>query len=224
MNYHLNGIANALFFLLSIIGIWLQFIKILKEENSTFMLSIDQFTSSFIAYLSFFIYGFCLNIVCHYIVWPRLIAIILTLIILFMIMKDRKTIKSVTIFFICLLLFTASIVFIIYGPRIVLYNIYFSHYLIIFATIIIGQGYVHQIMIIRKTGKTGTVSLKMHQLTFLKDLSGVTFGSSMGFMLGWPIILLNGVGAITKIILIWHFRWVKYSLIAKSRRSITTNI
>jgi len=40
----------------------------------------------------------------------------------------------------------------------------------------------------------------------------------MGFAAGWPLLLLSTVSAITKIVAMWHFRWVRLSPIALQRR------
>jgi hypothetical protein len=93
-----------------------------------------------------------------------------------------------------------------------------SQALIVVATIVLAQGYLHQVLIIRETGKTGGVSAWLHQFFFWKDVSTIAFAMTMEFAKGWPIMLLSAVSAITKLIILWHFRWVRLSPVAKERR------
>ncbi len=79
MWYDFFGSINTVFIFISVYGVFLQLKKILlrqknNENNVTEILSLNQFTMSFLAYFSFFIYGYSVNNFNHYIVWPRLIA------------------------------------------------------------------------------------------------------------------------------------------------------
>jgi hypothetical protein len=94
-----------------------------------------------------------------------------------------------------------------------------SEVLIVIVTVILAQGYLHQVVLIRKTGLTGAVALRMHQFFLLKDISTLVFALTMGMAAGWPLLLLSTVSAITKLITIWHFRWVRLSPIARERRN-----
>jgi len=52
-------------------------------QRPTAILSLNQFVSSFLAFFSFFLYGACLQRFNHYLVWPRLLACLLTLAVLY---------------------------------------------------------------------------------------------------------------------------------------------
>ncbi len=61
-----------------------------EGDLPTAILSTNQFVSSFLAFFAFFIYGMSLTPFNHYLVWPRLGATILTLVILWEIFRDRR--------------------------------------------------------------------------------------------------------------------------------------
>jgi len=90
----------------------------------------------------------------------------------------------------------------------------FSAVLIVGVTLIMAQGYLHQVFLIRQTGMTGGVSLRFHQFFLAKDLSTIAFALSMGTQSGWPLLLLSAVSGVTKLITMWHFRWVRLSPLA----------
>src|SRR3954468_7970086 len=114
MAYHITGLINAAIFLLTVGGLWsqLQFIFERKRtaaagdlaQRPTAILSLNQFVSSFLAFFSFFIYGACLARFNHYLVWTRLAASFLTLLVLLEIMSDRRTALSIACFAGCTLL------------------------------------------------------------------------------------------------------------------------
>ncbi len=101
MNYHLTGAISTFFFLLTLAGLCAQLRIVWRRkqawkddrsggERPTAILSLNQFAMSFLAFLSYFVYGFCLERFNHYLVWPRLVALILVLIILYEIASDRR--------------------------------------------------------------------------------------------------------------------------------------
>src|SRR5439155_18224794 len=118
MAYHITGLINALIFLLTIGGLWSQ-LRFIWQRKSAFragksvhrpaaILSLNQFVSSFLAFFSFFLYGACLQRFNHYLVWPRLAATILTLGVLYEIMRDRRDASSIASFSLCLALLVVA--------------------------------------------------------------------------------------------------------------------
>ena len=93
-----------------------------------------------------------------------------------------------------------------------------SQALIVTIAVILAQGYSHQIVLIRRSGQTGAVSLRLHQFFFLKDASTIAFALAMGLSGGWPVLLLSSVSAITKLATMWHFRWARLSPAAQQKR------
>jgi len=229
MIYHLTGLISAVIFLLTLGGLWfqLQFVwdrqrAIQKEANlsepSTAVLSLNQFLSSFLAFFSFLLYGICLHPFNHYLVWTRLAATLLTLAVLYEIMRDRKAWLPVLVFVGCCALLILAPLMLLLNPPVMAWGRKISQGLILVVSVILAQGYSHQILLIRQSGQTGAVSLRLHQLFFIKDVSTIAFALAMGLASGWPVLLLSSISAITKLAAMWHFRWVRLSALARQRR------
>ncbi|MCE9529211.1 MAG: hypothetical protein K8R36_24450 [Planctomycetales bacterium] len=229
MTYHITGLISAAIFLLTISGLWaqLKFVRKRRQkftlegefaERPTAVISVNQFVSSFLAFFSFFLYGACLERFDHYLVWPRLAASILTLVVLFDILRDRRDVVSSFAFAGCTLLLAGASLLLITMPAAVAWVRTFSQGLILVATVIMAQGYLHQVVLIRQTGTTGGVSARLHQFFFLKDVSTIAFSLAMGVSTGWPVLLLSSVSAATKLITLWHVRWARLSPLARQRR------
>jgi hypothetical protein len=229
LGYHLTGIVSSLVFLLCLAGLFAQLRLIwtrkrlslggkLADGRATDVLSLNQFASSFLAFYSFFVYGFVIERFNHYLVWPRLLASLLTLAILFEIMTDRHDKSSVWVFVTCFAAALVAVAALVIHPAASVSGRYFSLALVVVSTLMVSQGYAHQIHVIRRTGRTGGVSLRMHQLTFLKDLSTLLLGAAMGLKTGWPLLLMNGTCALIKLSVLWQFRWARVSPVAHQRR------
>jgi hypothetical protein len=229
MTYHITGLISAVIFLLTVGGLWsqLQFVwerkrklgaGALNGEQPTTVLSLNQFVSSFLAFFSFFLYGACLERFNHYLVWPRLVASFLTLLVLYELMVDRRDGPSIASFTACLALLLITPVLLLLNPRIAQWARLISEGLIVVVTVILAQGYTHQIVLIRRSGRTGAVSLRLHQFFFVKDISTIVFAFAMSLKAGWPLLLLSSVSALTKLATMWHFRWARLSPAAKERR------
>ncbi|MCS4278726.1 hypothetical protein [Stenotrophomonas rhizophila] len=83
--------------------------------------------------------------------------------------------------------------------------------MIVAITVLLAQGYAHQILLIWRSGRTGAVSLRMSQLILLMDISTIVFAFAMGLRLGWPLLLLAVVSGSTKLAILWLFRWERRS-------------
>ena len=225
--YNVFGTINTIFIIVSLYGVFSQLKTIWKRKNShieeqrpTSLLSLNQFTVSYLAYLSFFIYGYSIEPFNHYIVWPRLFASVLVALILFEIWQDRKSRQSIGSFgFACVTLLLA-IVGLFIGETITDQGKYISTTIIVLVTILIAQGYYHQIKLIINSGSTGAVDLKMSQFILMMDISTIAFALSMGLNLGWPLLLLAITSGITKVIVMFLFKWVRTSSTAKKRRKV----
>jgi len=226
--YNSLGTINTLFIIISLLGVYSQ-LKTIKDrkkhENTKHkaseLLSLNQFTVSFLAYFSFFVYGYSIEPFNHYIVWPRLVASLIVATILYEIWRDRQTRTTA----ICL--GTASIIFLLgiigffYGETNNDNAKLASTTLIVGVTLLIAQGYYHQIHLIIRSGKTGAVNLKMSQFILMMDISTIAFALTMSLENGWPLFCLAIVSSITKLVIMYLFYWVKVSPIAEQRRSAT---
>ncbi len=222
--YNFLGSINTIFIFVSLIGVLSQVKTIWQRKRqeinggSTELLSINQFTVSYLAYFSFFIYGYSIEPFNHYIVWPRLIATVLVGIILYEIWLDRKTRMSFSILITAFLLLLAGSYGLFYGDTFIDKGRYVSTIIILVISVLIAQGYYHQIRLIIKSGSTGAVDLKMSQFILMMDISTVAFALSMGISNGWPLMVLAITSGITKLIIMYLFKWVKISPIAMQRR------
>lgn len=233
MSYHVTGLISSAIFLLTIGGLWAQLGFVWQRrrpavagggddhERPTAVLSVNQFVSSFLAFFSFFLYGACLERFNHYLVWPRLAASLLTLAVLFEIMRDRLDRVATSAFVACLVLLVGTPLGLVTIPSAAEWGRAVSQSLIVVVTVILAQGYLHQVLMIRQTGRTGGVSARLHQFFFWKDVSTIAFAVSMGTSTGWPLLLLSSVSAATKLVTLWHFRWVRLSPVARDRREAT---
>jgi len=214
MWYDFFGTINTIFIFVSLYGVYLQLNKIwLRKKNNqtkvTNILSQNQFTMSFLAYFSFFIYGYSIEPFNHYIVWPRFIASLLVTVILLEMWRDRQSKAS----FICLLFVGLSF---IAGLAGLYFNEIFSPQsknvstiLILVITVLLAQGYAHQIKLIIKNVNTGAIDIRMSQFILLMDISTIAFALSMGVAIGWPLIVLAVVSGLTKLIIMYLFRWTR---------------
>ena len=230
MSYHITGLISAVIFLLTVGGLWSQLRFVWQRKNHfkagpfeserpTAVLSLNQFVSSFLAFFSFFLYGACLRRFNHYLVWPRLVAALLVLAVLLEMQRDRRDRLSAAAFITCATLLVMGPVLLVAIPGATAWGQRISQGLIVAVTIILAQGYLHQVMLIRQMGRTGGVSLRMQQFFLLKDISTIAFALAMGILNGWPLLLLSSVSAVTKLTAMWHFRWVRLSWLARQRRA-----
>lgn len=222
MWYNILGTINTLFIFVSLYGVYLQLHKLwLRKANGktqvTDVLSQNQFTMSFLAYFSFFVYGYSIDIFNHYIVWPRLIASLLVMLILIEMWKDRKSTASVASLVLICVCLTLGIIGLALNESFADHSKQVSTILIMIITLLLAQGYMHQIKLIISSGKTGAIDIRMSQFILMMDITTIGFAMTMGFAQGWPLIVLATVSAITKLIIMYLFHWVRVSPVAKIR-------
>ncbi len=233
-SYHVLGWVSVLFFSLSLIGIATQLREIWQRkrrrlqlesptefDRPTAVLSLNQFFASFLAFYSFLVYGFCLEPFNHYLVWTRLVATALVLVIIYEIWDDRRGRLPTLTLVASLFMLLAAVSLLTFARGIVSEGRIASAWLAVFAATVFGQGIIHQVARVRQTGHTGAVSLRMHQLTTCKDLSTIGFALAMPMADGWPLMAVGGAGVGTKVVLMWHFRWARLSPVAAARRRET---
>lgn len=223
--YNITGAVNTAFIFISLIGVFSQLRKIWRRKNTdnglhpTELLSLNQFTVSFLAYLSFFVYGYSIEPFNHYIVWPRLIASLLVLWIIMEIMMDRKSARSIVSFVLSASGLLLAVIDLFYGESISYKGKVISTSIILCVSVLIAQGYFHQIRLIYKSGRTGAVDLKMSQFIFMMDISTIAFALTMGLSKGWPLLVLAVTSGITKLVIMYLFKWVAVSPVAAKHRN-----
>jgi hypothetical protein len=223
------GGLNSVLIIASLWGIWSQVKKVwhrkqegLGEGRATAILSLNQFSVSYLAYWSFFVYGYSIKPFNHFIVWPRLIAATLVMLLLYEIWRDRRSRAAKTVFVcanVMLLLGLFGLGLTLFtGQQFVDQGRVISQVLIVSITILLAQAYAHQIRLIIESGSTGAVSIRMSQFIFVMDISSIFLGVMLGLKDGWPLLLLASVSAVTKLVMMYLFYWVRVSVAAGERR------
>ncbi len=223
--YNIAGTVNTAFILLSLLGVGAQ-LRLVRNrrqradatDSATSVLSLNQFTVSFLAYLSFFVYGYSITPFNHFIVWPRMLASVLVMVILVEIWRDRGSRSATTSLLAAVLLLICALVGLAWGDRHVDEGRVVASAMIVVIAVLLAQGYAHQILLILRNGHTGAVSLRMTQLILLMDLSTIVFAFAMGIRMGWPLLLLAVVSGSTKLVILYLFRWQQGTSAADRRR------
>mgnify|MGYP000432141237 FL=1 len=224
------GSLNSLLIIASLWGIWSQVKKVLQRKQggeqggTTAVLSLNQFSVSFLAYWSFFVYGYSIKPFNHFIVWPRMIAAMLVMLLLYEMWRDRRTTATKAVLIgasVMMVMGLLGLVLSLFSQTgIVDHGRVISQTLIVTITILLAQAYAHQIRLIVRSGSTGAVSIRMSQFIFAMDLSSIFLGLMLGFKDGWPLLLLASVSAVTKLVMMYLFYWVRVSDVALSRRAV----
>lgn len=228
-SYHTLGMIAASTFMLTVLGLYYQLALVLRRrkvfllnpltsDRPTNILSSNQLSSIYLACYAFFLYGLCVEPINHYLAWPRLMAMLVLLLLFYQLVIDRRTLWSAVAFYFTSGLLVISGFIFWFRDNLQYYGKYAAQGLVIIATLVLAQGYLHQILLIRRNGSTGAVSIKFHQCVLLTAISTVAFGFAIGLKDGWPLILLASVSATLKVITLWHFRWVRLSKTAENRR------
>lgn len=228
MTYHITGAIAAVAFLLTALGEIFQLRKVwsrrkkylaghLPGELPTAVLSINQILSFFLACFAFYLYALSLTPVNLYLGLPRLVAAILAIMLLREFVRDRLSQTVVAVYYLAIALIAGAPMVLFVNPWADV-SASAAKGLVVAATFLLAQGYIHQIMLIRGTGRTGAVSLRFHQSVLASGLTTIVFGLVMGMEEGWPLLFLASVSALLKITTLWHFRWVRLSPLAAMRR------
>ena len=224
--YNLAGTLNAALVLLSLLGIFSQIRTIrLRKANpaisaKTQRLSLNQFISSYFSYFAVFVYGYSIMPFNHYLVWSRLIACLLMLVIFYEIWHDRRTTLARTVLAITLGALMLGILGLMFGGRFSDEGRHVSTALILINALILSQGGAHQIRVILRAGDTGALDLRMNQFIFITHGSTILFALVMGLHSGWPLLVLALTGGGAKGIVMYLFRWVRVSETARQRRGL----
>lgn len=211
MGYHAAGITNLVFYAIALLGTGHQLILIWRRraapsaaERPTALISLNQLAVSFLGYYAFFVYGYCVSPFNHYLVWPRLAGLLLVLAILFELARDRRERRSLGVFAVAVGALLPAVAILVARPELSDTARRIPQALAVVATALLVQGFVHQIVLVRRARRVGAVSLWMHVATFVKDFSLAGLGAAMGFAAGWPLLLMGSASVAVKAVLIAH--------------------
>lgn len=199
MLFHIAGTVSSFVFLLTWYGLAKQISAITYREknqlSATHSLSINQFTSSYLAFFANFIFAIAVDVFNHYLFWTRLGALVLLLVILFKIWQERRTAISRAVCWLSFIALVGGLLSIVFRPYPGIAKLG-ANSLMIIVTVILVQGTLHQILTIKKTGTNGALSPSLFRSILIKDLSTLAFALTMPFATAWPLLLLNGASVI----------------------------
>lgn len=220
---HIFGAVNTLFICISVIGIGSQLRTIWArrkryESDATSVLSLNMFTTSFLAYFAFFVYGMAISPFNHWIVWPRLIACMLVAFILRELFLDRKTTSTKAISLLTIICLSAGGLFGLLGQSYTDEGKTIMAWLMVGISIALARGYAYQIKRVLDAGETGALDKRMSVFILMMDVSTFALGLSLGLSDGWPLLLIAATSGVTKIIILYLFLWAETSPVAADRR------
>ena len=201
MWYHLFGWLSSVVFLFTWYGLLHQILQLAKAKKATGIasqsLSINQFSSSFFAFYANFIFGLSLTDFNHYLVWTRLGALLLLLVILGRIWADRRSPTSHFAFFGAAIAIVLGFVAMGFRPFPTLATFGTNGFMVIVALILV-QGTVHQWLVIRREKTVGALSESMILSILFKDITTLAFAMTMPFSVAWPLLFMNGASALSR--------------------------
>ncbi len=216
-SYHITGLISALLSTIASAGLATQVHLLWKRsrqhcndgQRPTAVLSINRFVTSYIMFLAMYTYGAMLSPFNHYLVWPRVLGMALSLSILYQINNDRHNLISRIAFYGSLgLLLVFKLLICLTRPLINPDPILFPVIVTVVCAIYL-QGGLIQISLIRRSRSTGSLSFQMHVLFICKDISLIAFALVMGRDIGWPILMLCATGLAVNLSALWFFRWAR---------------
>lgn len=212
--YHAAGLVNLVFYGIALAGTAHQLREIWRRQGgvaadgapglATAVLSLNQLAVSFLGYFAFFVYGYCVRPFNHYLVWPRLVGVLLVLAILRELARDRRDATSRGVYAAGVALLVPAVAVLAARPEISAAARRVPEALAVVATALVVQGFGHQIVLVRRARRVGAVSTWMHVSTFVKDFSLAALGAAMGVAAGWPLMLMGGASVAVKSVLIAH--------------------
>ena len=171
----------------------------------TAVISTEYFFASFVAIFSTLLYGGALERFNHYLVWPRALAVSMILYILLELSFDRRRAKVYLLTAAPWLLALSGAYLLLFERQFVIsYQEVFKSSVVLMA-LILFFGNLSQVQELRAGKGTGAVSVALHLMYFLKDLSLTLFGIVLGAKQGWPIIIAGGLDASLKAVILYYY-------------------
>lgn len=212
--YHFWGFVSSAFFLSAVPAIGHQLKRIWERkrlrasgaltEAATHSISVNQVFSSYCAIYSFFLFGLVLDSPDPFLTYPRAAVGLLLYIVLYELFRDRRSRATTLAFAVATISLLIPCVLVATHTRGSPGVRSMSHILVCVATLIMGQGAYSQVRLLRRNQARGAVSLPMHVVLYLKDLSGMLFGLQIGAS-AWSIVLMHLTNVIMRAPIIWMY-------------------
>ena len=201
MLYHIMGLASSALFLLTWFGLWSQIKSMNKYQylcrDANNSLSLNQFGSSYFAFFSLFLFGISVEPFNHYLVWTRFGALLLTLVIIMKIWQQRRRPVTTMVTSMATLVFLAGIASMFFRPFPAIAQLGTTT-LMLGVTVILFQGTLHQLLVLKRRQKVGSLSATLFKNILIKDVSTLLFGLTMPLSQSWPLLVLNGTSVIMR--------------------------
>ena len=201
MLYHVMGLVSSALFLLTWFGLWSQIKSMNKYQylcrDANNSLSLNQFGSSYFAFFSLFLFGISVEPFNHYLVWTRFGALLLTLVIIMKIWQQRRGPVTTMVTSMATLVFLAGIASMFFRPFPAIAQIGTAT-LMLGVTVILFQGTLHQLLVLKRRQKVGSLSATLFKNILIKDVSTLLFGLTMPLSQSWPLLVLNGTSVIMR--------------------------
>lgn len=217
--YHVWGAVSSLLFCVSLSGIAAQlrtvrqrsaaFVAGTLTERPTSVLSLNRNTSSFLGFFANYLLAVTFTPVDLYLFVTRFLGLLLVFGLIYQIYVDRRDRASAMALWFCAILWGGATALAVGARPLAAALLPSAQIMSIVMAIVLTQGYLHQVALIRRCGSTGAVSKLMFQLLLLKELSTIGFALTMPLTKSWPILLLAGTALLNEITLLWHFRWAR---------------
>jgi heme exporter protein D len=166
-----------------------------RDANNS--LSLNQFGSSYFAFFSLFLFGISVEPFNHYLVWTRFGALLLTLVIIMKIWQQRRGPVTTMVASIATLVFLAGIASMFFRPFPAIAQLGTAT-LMLGVTVILFQGTLHQLLVLKRRQKVGSLSATLFKNILIKDVSTLLFGLTMPLSQSWPLLVLNGTSVIMR--------------------------
>jgi hypothetical protein len=195
------GLVSSALFLLTWFGLWSQIKSMNKYQylcrDANNSLSLNQFGSSYFAFFSLFLFGISVEPFNHYLVWTRFGALLLTLVIIMKIWQQRRGPVTTMVTSMATLVFLAGIASMFFRPFPAIAQIGTAT-LMLGVTVILFQGTLHQLLVLKRRQKVGSLSATLFKNILIKDVSTLLFGLTMPLSQSWPLLVLNGTSVIMR--------------------------
>jgi heme exporter protein D len=195
------GLVSSALFLLTWFGLWSQIKSMNKYQylcrDANNSLSLNQFGSSYFAFFSLFLFGISVEPFNHYLVWTRFGALLLTLVIIMKIWQQRRGPVTTMVASIATLVFLAGIASMFFRPFPAIAQLGTAT-LMLGVTVILFQGTLHQLLVLKRRQKVGSLSATLFKNILIKDVSTLLFGLTMPLSQSWPLLVLNGTSVMMR--------------------------
>lgn len=211
--YHVWGLISSALFLLVAYGLLSQLQKIytrkrlmmagaLLGETPCSVISVNRTFGSYAAFFGNYLLGLSLPHFDWYLVLTRSIALVLLLLTLWEIWIERRNFWSMVWLVLASLLFLLATSVASFFPNLLEMLLPVAKIWIVLALLFLLQGYLYQILLLKRHNHIGGISKFMFQAFLIKELSTLAFALTMNLSDSWPLLLQHSSLLIVEILML----------------------